>query len=110
VADDDVPLEVWQAAADYCQQRRAFLIVDPPQSWRDAKAAKAGREKMITSANAALYFPRLRRTRSDFLAPGGAVAGVYARTDAQQGVWKAPAGVEAVLKGIDGLTVTLSTH
>jgi phage tail sheath protein FI len=108
VADDDVPLEVWQAAADYCQQRRAFLIVDPPQSWRDAKAAIAGREKMITSANAALYFPRLRRTRSDFLAPGGAVAGVYARTDAQQGVWKAPAGVEAVLKGIDGLTVTLS--
>jgi hypothetical protein len=33
--------------------------------------------------------------------PSGAVAGVIARTDAERGVWKAPAGV--ALQGVDGL-------
>jgi len=32
--------------------------------------------------------------------PSGHVAGLYARTDARRGVWKAPAGVEATLLGI----------
>jgi phage tail sheath protein FI len=29
----------------------------------------------------------------------GAVAGIYARTDAERGVWKAPAGLEATVEG-----------
>jgi phage tail sheath protein FI len=33
--------------------------------------------------------------------PSGTMAGVYARTDGQRGVWKAPAGVAAVLEGAD---------
>ena len=32
--------------------------------------------------------------------PCGAVAGVFARTDAQRGVWKAPAGLDARLVGV----------
>jgi phage tail sheath protein FI len=40
--------------------------------------------------------------------PCGAVAGVIARTDSQRGVWKAPAGIEAILKGVSGLTVELT--
>jgi uncharacterized protein len=39
--------------------------------------------------------------------PCGAVAGVMARIDAQRGVWKAPAGPEAVLAGVVQLTVPL---
>jgi phage tail sheath protein FI len=45
--------------------------------------------------------------KEDF-APCGAVAGVFARTDAQRGVWKAPAGLEATLAGVPELTVSLN--
>ena len=37
--------------------------------------------------------------------PCGFVAGVFARTDAARGVWKAPAGVDARVVGATGLTV-----
>ncbi|MEO3428024.1 phage tail sheath C-terminal domain-containing protein [Pelagibius sp. CAU 1746] len=39
--------------------------------------------------------------------PSGAVAGLYARTDATRGVWKAPAGNDA-LAGVSGPAVTVS--
>lgn len=64
--------------------------------------------------NAALFFPRLRQPnpernnqKEDF-GPGGAVAGVFARTDAYRGVWKAPAGTEATLIGVPKLVVRLT--
>jgi phage tail sheath protein FI len=37
------------------------------------------------------------------------MAGIYARTDAKGGVWKAPAGKEASLTGVLGVK-TLLTH
>jgi phage tail sheath protein FI len=36
-------------------------------------------------------------------APSGTIAGIYADTDAQRGVWKAPAGIAATLSGSVGL-------
>src|SRR4029077_9424875 len=39
------------------------------------------------------------------IAASGTMAGVYARTDATRGVWKAPAGTEAVLRGVNLATV-----
>jgi len=36
------------------------------------------------------------------------VAGLYAATDAARGVWKAPAGIEATLTGVSGLTTVLT--
>src|SRR5262249_43817399 len=41
-------------------------------------------------------------------APCGAVAGIFARTDATRGVWKAPAGLDATISGASGLTVKLT--
>ncbi len=38
------------------------------------------------------------------------MAGICARTDAQRGVWKAPAGTEATIVGVQGLTVTLTDN
>ena len=38
----------------------------------------------------------------------GAVAGLYARIDTERGVWKAPAGTEAVVRGARGLAYTLT--
>lgn len=60
---------------------------------------------------AAVYWPYLKvadpvgvgRNPTRFVAPSGYVAGVYARTDSRRGVWKAPAGVEATVQGIDAL-------
>jgi uncharacterized protein len=42
------------------------------------------------------------------MAPSGAVAGLCARTDASRGVWKAPAGTEARLSGVQGLEYGLT--
>jgi len=40
--------------------------------------------------------------------PSGAVAGIFARTDARRGVWKAPAGVEADVRATTGPVVSLN--
>jgi hypothetical protein len=43
----------------------------------------------------------------DFV-PCGAVAGIFARTDTNRGVWKAPAGLDATLVGVPQLSVSLT--
>jgi len=64
--------------------------------------------------NAAIYFPRihmadpLENGRLRAFPNSGAVAGLYARTDAARGVWKAPAGTEAALRGVQKLDYVLS--
>jgi len=88
------------AAARYCVSRRAILIVEPPR----ATVTPAAIARFIRSLrlkhpeNVALYAPWIRildplSRRLKSVPPGGSVAGVIARTDAQRGVWKAPAGV-----------------
>ena len=122
---DDLLDTTWAAAAHYCHERRAVLIVDTPADWTADPAtairtAEAGVNRLRTAmgndtaANAAAYFPRLRmpdplrdNRLADF-APCGAVAGIIARTDVQRGVWKAPAGVDAAFSGVQGLTYTLT--
>ena len=46
--------------------------------------------------------------QSEDFVPCGAVAGIFARTDGQRGVWKAPAGLEATLVGVPQLSVSLT--
>jgi phage tail sheath protein FI len=111
----DVDTALVGSAAAYSEKRRAFLIVDPPSSWSSKDAAKSGVGGVGTSSkNSALFFPRLRMPNplkdnqvEDFV-PCGAVAGVFARTDAQRGVWKAPAGLDATLVGVPQLSVPLT--
>ncbi|BBL72827.1 phage tail sheath family protein [Methylogaea oryzae] len=115
-----VDVNVIAAAAAYCEKRRAMLIVDAPKGWTDKDKAKekfldANNDDVGTrSRNAALFFPRLRQPNplrdgqmEDFDACG-AVAGIFARTDAQRGVWKAPAGLDATLVGVPSLSVVLT--
>ncbi|HEV2134450.1 MAG TPA: phage tail sheath subtilisin-like domain-containing protein [Terracidiphilus sp.] len=116
----DVPAQVLSQAASYCVTRRAMLIIDPPSSWTSAnEVAPQAYYRVLgmaetASQNAAIYFPRIRESdpvlkgQLDTLAPCGVIAGVWARTDALRGVWKAPAGTEAALKGVQGLAVTLT--
>jgi phage tail sheath protein FI len=108
----DIPMNVWTTAAQFCVDRRALLVVDAPRDWTVSSAvASASGFSAIARRNAALYFPRVRaidplrdNQLADF-APCGTVAGVMARTDAARGVWKAPAGVEANLQGVLGLSI-----
>ena len=107
------------AAVQLCEARRALMIVDSPDGWNSTGAAvKAAQDLSASvgtrSSNAAIFFPRLRMPDPlrenqirDFVACG-AVAGVFARTDAQRGVWKAPAGIDANLVGVSQLTVPLT--
>ncbi len=124
--ETEVGGSTWAAAAGYCRDRRAVLIIDPRASWTAKPAtaissAKAGvntlRETDVGNAaaiNAAAYFPRLRmpdlldENRLADFAPCGAVAGIIARTDAQHGVWRAPAGVNVTFFGVQGLTYTMT--
>jgi phage tail sheath protein FI len=105
-----------QKAAEYCTERRAILLVDPPSTWADKDAVKDGYplEGLSPNANAAIFFPRiaeadpLRKNQIEVFAPAGAVAGIIARTDSQRGVWKAPAGQNAGLNGVYNLSVNLT--
>jgi phage tail sheath protein FI len=52
----------------------------------------------------------LRENKLEEFVPCGVVAGVFARTDAQRGVWKAPAGLDATLVNVPQLTVALTNE
>jgi len=111
----DVDPAVIARAAEFCESRRAFLLVDPPTSWTDSDSAESRLASLGTSSPyAAVYFPRLMEPdplQGDSLvafAPCGAVAGVIARTDSQRGVWKAPAGVTAQLEGVSALQLMIT--
>ena len=111
----DIPMDVWSVAAQFCVSERALLLVDAPRSWDVSDAIDAANGVSTFSAiprkNAALYFPRVRLIdplqdgQLEDFAPCGVVAGVIARTDAARGVWKAPAGIEANLQGVLGLSI-----
>ncbi|MEN6428234.1 MAG: phage tail sheath C-terminal domain-containing protein [Phycisphaerales bacterium] len=115
----DVDVSLISDAAAYCEKRRAMLLVDSHSDWKDKSTAKSkftdATDYVGTrSKNAALFFPRLRQpnplhdNQVEEFVPCGAVAGLFARTDTQRGVWKAPAGLDATLVGVPGLSVALT--
>ncbi|MFC5742704.1 phage tail sheath family protein [Dyella tabacisoli] len=107
---------VYAAAMDYCKKRRAFLLLDPPPDVVDVPSAINWRTHRLTvnDLNGAAYFPRVRiadplnQNQLRSFAPCGVVAGVYATEDGNRGVWKAPAGIETVMSGVQKLTYNLS--
>jgi phage tail sheath protein FI len=126
VADNANLTSLLPQAVAYCELRRAMLIVDLPsivdqpsgsstpidraQQWLNGTGAT------ILSRNAAAYFPRM--TMTDPLQNGnvhqfpncGAVAGIWSRTDAQRGVWKAPAGIQAQILGATGVDYRMNNQ
>ena len=115
----DINNSTWTKAATYCLKRRAFLLVDPPSGWTTKDLAVSGVDGVRGAAgsakkNAAVFFPRvkladpLKENRLDTFVPCGIIAGLFARTDSNRGVWKAPAGTEASLNGVRELLVKLT--
>ena len=116
-ADADYPAGLMAEALTFCEQERAVFLVDSPSAWADKDAAKNGLDALgDKSKNAALFFPRIRQpnplrdNQSEEFVPCGVVAGVMTRTDTQRGVWKAPAGIEATLRGVPELSVKLTNE
>jgi phage tail sheath protein FI len=105
-----------QAATNFCSARRALFLVDPPNDLNTVdKVSNWLRDYAdLRSSNAVAYFPRLKipdplnefRLRS--VGPSGTIAGLYARSDGERGVWKAPAGTEANLINVRQLEVSLN--
>lgn len=119
IPNQDVEVNLISDAAAYCEKRRAMLLVDAPSDWTSKSTAVAKFTDAATdyvgtrSKNAALFFPRLKKpnplrdNQEETMVPCGTLAGLFARTDTQRGVWKAPAGLEASLKGVPALSVNL---
>lgn len=113
----DVDPDLVAEAEKYCRDRRAMLIVDSPSGWTTKDKARDGMgavETQATTTNSAIFFPRLRQPnperdgQMETFGVGGTIAGVFARTDVERGVWKAPAGLDATLRGTPELTVKLT--
>jgi len=105
--------DVRTAVHEVCSQADILGIIDgieSPASWNSRQAVLGA---PFASSSLAAYSPWLRvqdPSNGETIAqpPAGHVCGVIARTAAQRGVWKAPAGTEAALSGIAGVTAALS--
>jgi hypothetical protein len=108
--------------AEFMQNR--MVIVDPRNPDTNANQLKNPAEVknagFPTSPYTALYYPWLtvvnpyfdatapgNRPRTFAIAPSAAAAGMWARIDGARGVWKAPAGLEATVRGSAGPNVLI---
>jgi phage tail sheath protein FI len=106
--------QLWGPASSFCEARRAFLLVDPRGSWatvNDVDGEIGDLRVGVVKDHAGIYWPRLAvasngTTRA--IDPSGSIAGLMARIDSNRGVWKAPAGTEADIRGIRGVEHAMS--
>lgn len=122
VSSDEYAKPYIQLGYEYCYEREyCFFIIDPSQdqktlpqieeSVRQIGGISLTIEDQLTDVKteilnkySAVYFPWIYITnpmyspygdtrKTILVPPSGAIAGIYARTDANRGVWKAPAGL-----------------
>lgn len=91
---------VLQEAASIAKKRRAFLIVDGHSDWNEPKKRVDEIQNdgfVPADGHAAVYTPWYKRTgpsgQTIDVPPSGAIAGIYASTE----VWRAPAGLGALI-------------
>jgi hypothetical protein len=122
-ADRELPqsvlLSILAPASEYCLDHRAMLLIDPPDAWTLNKLPNVDASGVSTlraligeaQKNAAVFYPRVQYfdgTMQRLIGPSGMIAGIMSRTDANRGVWKAPAGLDATLNGSTDLDVILT--
>lgn len=99
--------EVQASLIAFCENKKScFAILDVPMELKKTNDVANFRD-MYDSTYAAMYHPWLEMydagsKRSAYFPPSGAVAGIYARTDIERGVHKAPAN--EVVRGCTGLS------
>jgi hypothetical protein len=105
-------VQVQQALINHCEELRyRFAVLDGPPPPADAMADVQALRQSYDSKYAAIYHPwllipdampdNLATIRQVPIPPSGHVMGIYARTDIERGVHKAPAN--EVVRGITGL-------
>jgi uncharacterized protein len=94
----DAVLRVQQAVLTHCARAGDRLAILDPLPNSSADAVRQQRQQILLGQpepiNAALYYPWLHNAEGRLLPPCGHIAGVVARSDRDQGVFKAPANVE----------------
>lgn len=99
---------IYTEASKYIQDKNAFMIVDLPEGLPGGTDALSHAQDWADSArykNAAIYYPatEIADALDDYarrnVGPSGTMAGLYARIDSARGIWKAPAGTEARMRG-----------
>ena len=99
--------DVQAALIGFCENKKScFAILDVPVELKKTNDVANFRD-MYDSTYAAMYHPWLEMydagaKRSAYFPPSGAMAGIYARTDTERGVHKAPAN--EVVRGCTGLS------
>ncbi len=111
---------VMSPAISYCEEQRAFLLIDPPPdansteeaiAWLD-EAAGAG----LRHRNTAAFYPSVQipdpqnDNRLRTIAPSGTIAGLMARKDGDEGVWTAAAGITASLRNVISFNHTMTNN
>ena len=123
--DEDLGEAGYQTLLDpasvICENRRAFLLVDAPETnWTSAAGIPvAGKTEVdglrvgMSTKYSAVFYPKIRYNDGGILksiGPSAMVAGIMARTDSQRGVWKAPAGIDANLRLVDDVFPNLTDN
>ncbi len=115
--DESTYSQIIGPASIYCNQHRAFLLIDGPPSWTDGVIPVADATKvntlraLVVKDHSAVFYPKVQYSDNGIkklIGPSGMIAGLMARTDSQRGVWKAPAGTEAALLGVLDLELSLT--
>ena len=111
---------IWSESLSFCERKLAFVIMDPPpqdsaDGYGNFNLPLIGDDMegstIPKSTNGALYFPYIQSTdpltgNTLALPPSGSVAGIYATTDTNRGVWKAPAGLQTTILNTIGVVDT----
>jgi len=122
-----VPGEYWpkdgssnliiNATLAHCDKmKNRITIIDPPPDLELKQAITVKSLALPSSENSVLYYPWLKivnplynvvtnpnANKTLVVAPSSFAAGIWSRTDERRGVWKAPAGTNANLRGTTGL-------
>lgn len=103
-------------AAAYCEERRSFIIVDSQEGLTPNGMYTEITTNLLSikTDHGAIYYPwvllpdPLNSGAIASFPPSGTIAGLYAREDSNRGVWKAPAGTETTLTGVQGFQYVLN--
>lgn len=109
---------VQKGLISYCELRGdCFGILDAPLGMSVTQVETyVTKTANLASEYSAIYYPNLvvsdpiglGKNPTKVIPPSGHIMGVFARTDAKQGVWKAPAGVDCKVLGASDLEYRVS--
>lgn len=94
---------LYRAAASRARNRYAHLLIEAPDAAPDYALWRASLG--LNDPDMAAWAPWLRTSDGSLVPPGAAMAGLIAKTDRNEGVWRAPAGVNATLDGVSSRAI-----